>query len=297
MSVIEKAADCTGKTLGQFFNDELREAATNIVKKESEPPARPEDLVTDLVEKLKAELKDSQATELQSIREAIERRPTTLRGWLLKKNATTMYIAAVNKRFERVIQRSFIKPLSLRDYERNDNQFYLKSGRIGKLLTIQRDPELTQHGQIVIFTLHVHITSDDFWELHYPDKPYPTSHSFRFQGSYPYYVLHRHLGLFYGKLRGSQWLALDATVPEQTMITFLRDLLSTRVLPYLDRINSLDDILNELAGPSVHRMQMLAWLGRRDEAYVEFTKLIASRHQKGFRISIVNFAKRIGVIE
>ena len=32
--VIEKAAERTGKTLGQFFNDELREAATNVLKKE-----------------------------------------------------------------------------------------------------------------------------------------------------------------------------------------------------------------------------------------------------------------------
>lgn len=115
--------------------------------------------------------------------------------------------------------------------------------------------------------------------------------------SYPHIVLHRHLGHFYGKLRGSQSLALDATVPEQTMIVFLHDLLSTRILPYLDRINSIDDILNEFEVPSGSRMEMLAWLGRRDEAYAEFTKLMASRHQKGFRINLVRFAKRIGVIE
>jgi uncharacterized protein (DUF1778 family) len=83
--VIEKAAERTGKTLGQFFNDELREAATNVLKKGNQPPARPEDLVSDLVEKLKLELKDSQATELQSIREAIEKRPATLREWLFGK--------------------------------------------------------------------------------------------------------------------------------------------------------------------------------------------------------------------
>ena len=83
--VIEKATERTGKTLGQFFNDELREAATNVIKKGNQPPARAEDLVSDLVEKLKIELKDSQATELQSIREAIERRPASLREWLFGK--------------------------------------------------------------------------------------------------------------------------------------------------------------------------------------------------------------------
>jgi len=83
--VIEKAAERNGKTLGQFFNDELREAVTNLLKKGSQPPARPEDLVTDLVAKLKHELQDSQASELQSIREAIEKRPATLREWLFGK--------------------------------------------------------------------------------------------------------------------------------------------------------------------------------------------------------------------
>lgn len=83
--VIEKAAERTGKTLGQFFNDELREAATNILKKGNQSPARPEDLVSEQFERMKTELKDSQANELQSIREAIERRPATLREWVFGK--------------------------------------------------------------------------------------------------------------------------------------------------------------------------------------------------------------------
>jgi uncharacterized protein (DUF1778 family) len=83
--VIEKAAERMGKTLGQFFNNELREAATNILKKGNQPPARPEDLVSEQFERMKTELKDSQATELQSIREAIERRPATLREWVFGK--------------------------------------------------------------------------------------------------------------------------------------------------------------------------------------------------------------------
>jgi uncharacterized protein (DUF1778 family) len=83
--VIEKAAERMGKTLGQFFNDELREAATNILKKGNQPPARPEDLVSEQFERMKTELKDSQATELQSIREAIDRRPATLREWVFGK--------------------------------------------------------------------------------------------------------------------------------------------------------------------------------------------------------------------
>jgi hypothetical protein len=47
--------------------------------KGNQPPARAEDLVPDLVQKLKIELKICQATELQSIRESIEKRPASFR--------------------------------------------------------------------------------------------------------------------------------------------------------------------------------------------------------------------------
>lgn len=82
---IEKAAERSSKTLGQFFNTELREAAVNVLKKEYQSPARAEDLVGDLFEKLKTELRESQSSELQSIREAIEKRPASLREWLFGK--------------------------------------------------------------------------------------------------------------------------------------------------------------------------------------------------------------------
>ena len=84
---IEKAAERSGKTLGQFFNTELREAAANVLKKGGQPPARTEDLVGDLFEKIKTELRESQASELQSIREAIEKRPASLREWLFGKRS------------------------------------------------------------------------------------------------------------------------------------------------------------------------------------------------------------------
>ena len=85
--IIEKAADRSGKTLGQFFNDELREAASNLLKKGNQVPARPEDLVVDLFEKLRSELKAEQADELKTIREALERRPASLREWIFGKRS------------------------------------------------------------------------------------------------------------------------------------------------------------------------------------------------------------------
>ena len=53
-----------------------------------------------------------------------------------------MRLSVINDRFERVIERSFGYDLSVRGYERKDYHFYLKSGRVGGLVTVDRDFEL-----------------------------------------------------------------------------------------------------------------------------------------------------------
>lgn len=204
-----------------------------------------------------------------------------------------MYLSVIKNRFDRVVQASFVKLLSIRGYERKDNQFYLKSGRVGKLITIRRDHEHPYYRQVAIFTIHVEIFSDDFWEMSYPGEAIPILPS----QDHRYSTFHRTLGQFYSKLGGDRWLALDATVPEQTMSIYLCDLLQFRILPYLDRFDSVEDILAEFTTPSKNRMRMLAWLGRREEAHTELRKLIEIRHQKGYRIGLVESAKKIGIIK
>lgn len=204
-----------------------------------------------------------------------------------------MFLSVINDRFDRVINESIAKQLTTRGYERKDNQFYLKSGRVGKLLAVIRGLDHPHHGQVVMFTIRVKIASDDFWEMNHPDEDVPVMPS----EDYRYYVFKPPLGKFYNKLGGDRWLALDGTVPEQMMIGYLRDLLQVRILPYLDRFDSIEDILAEFPTPSTARMQMLARLGRREEAYAELRKLIAWRHQKGHRINMVRLAKQIGIID
>lgn len=205
-----------------------------------------------------------------------------------------MRISAINDRFERVIKHSFGQCLLARGYQQEGNQFYVKADRVGKLLTIKRDPDPVPYRHVTIFTIGVEIISDDFWEVSHPGQALP---SFPFQG-YHYSSLSRHLGQFFGKNRGSQWLALDVTIPEQMMTRYLRDLLQTRILPYLDGFNSIDDILKEYSrlGAFHARMLLLAHLGRKEEAREELKKLIASRHQLGFRMNMVKVAQQLGII-
>jgi len=43
-TVIEKAAKKKGQTIGEFFNTEIREHCTSIIKNKPEPPAAPQDI-------------------------------------------------------------------------------------------------------------------------------------------------------------------------------------------------------------------------------------------------------------
>ena len=174
-------------------------------------------------------------------------------------------ILPIDKKFDRVIDRSLVRLLTPRGYHREGSQFYFHSERVGKLITIHRELDHPHYRQVAIFTLRVQVASDDFWAFYHPNEP---NFFFPFPPHYPF-TLYRHLGSFYGKRRGDQWLSLDMLMPEEAMISYLRKLLSTRILPYLDGLNSIDNVLNayENGRPSSSRMQLLAWLGRRVEAH------------------------------
>lgn len=47
-TAIEKAAQRTGKTIGQYINEDLRQYAQDQIKKGSQPPARQEDIRSEL---------------------------------------------------------------------------------------------------------------------------------------------------------------------------------------------------------------------------------------------------------
>ena len=209
----------------------------------------------------------------------------------------------INVKFERIIQQSFGDLLLPKGYQRAENQFYLTSEGVGKLIAISRNDEHSYDGHIAIFTIKVHVLSDDFWAFNHPDKPHP-AFPFPPYPTWDYYLISRHLGYFYGKKWGDLYLAVDMLTPDEGMVTYLRTLLTTSILPYLDRINSVDDVLAEHSRRTLHgrskpsgiRMRMLAWLGRRDEAYSELKRLIASRHQRRFRTNLIETAQKFNII-
>ncbi|SFF34103.1 hypothetical protein [Spirosoma endophyticum] len=92
-TAFEKAAERRGKTIGQYLNEDLRQYAQEQLKKGNQPPARQEDLRTE-IDDLKSvvvrlaertELDNQRDEELRIIREAIQQRPTSFREWLFGK--------------------------------------------------------------------------------------------------------------------------------------------------------------------------------------------------------------------
>jgi hypothetical protein len=92
-TAFEKAAERSGKTIGQYLNEDLRQYAQEQLKKGNQPPARQEDLRTE-IDDLKtvitqlaqrSELENQRDEELRIIREAIQQRPASFREWLFGK--------------------------------------------------------------------------------------------------------------------------------------------------------------------------------------------------------------------
>lgn len=83
--IIEQGASHSGKTLGQFFNVELQEAAKALIGSSDALPVRFEDQLILLFAQLKADLQTQQAAELSAIRLAIDARPITFFDWFFGK--------------------------------------------------------------------------------------------------------------------------------------------------------------------------------------------------------------------
>lgn len=92
-TAFEKAAERSNKTIGQYLNEDLRQHAQEQLKKGNQPPARQEDLRTE-IDDLKTvitqlaqrtELDNQRDEELRIIREAIQQRPASFREWLFGK--------------------------------------------------------------------------------------------------------------------------------------------------------------------------------------------------------------------
>jgi hypothetical protein len=92
-TAFEKAAGRVGKTIGQYLNEDLRQYAHEQIKKGNQPPARQEDLRTEIddlrivITQLaqRTELDNQRDEELRIIREAIQQRPASFREWLFGK--------------------------------------------------------------------------------------------------------------------------------------------------------------------------------------------------------------------
>ena len=199
---------------------------------------------------------------------------------------------AIDTRFERVVFGTLSALLLPRKFQQVGHQFYQQTGRVGKLITVDRVFDPSSYLPVAVFTIRVRISSEDLWAMNHFDLDHPT---FPFPATYPY-AISRPLGKFFGKQRGDEWLALDLLQPEGNMVGYLRDLFITSILPYLDGINTLDDILNQDKRPSLWRMRTLALLGRQDEAYTEFRQLLDSRHQRPFRTRVIELAQQFGLV-
>lgn len=86
-TAFEKAAERVNKTIGQYLNEDLRQYAQEQLKKGDQPPARQEDLRTEIddLKTVIARLANQREEELRVIREAIDHRPSNLRQWLFGK--------------------------------------------------------------------------------------------------------------------------------------------------------------------------------------------------------------------
>ena len=195
----------------------------------------------------------------------------------------------VETKFDDLVHYPFHDLLKPVGYRKRRNSFYL-SAEIGKLISIQKSQSSTKDQ--IKFTVNLGLFSETYWQLlyNYTSQPVPV---------FPQVsecVHTKRLG--YNILAYTdQWHTIDQGTVMSELITQMETDLTQYILPYLDAVTSLDDLLKQLASASyLERMILLVSSSRMAEARLVLDQALAAQLQKSYKNIVLSRAKDLGLI-
>ncbi len=141
-------------------------------------------------------------------------------------------------KFDKIIKEGFYEILKPLGFKKKANNFYLKLETIGQIINVQKSSFGNKDS--ISFTINTGIFVPEYWLAFYnysgkglPD--YPTE---------PECLIRKRIG----NLRNQHdtWYYIKEQTDEQQLITEMRKNLTEFILPYFDRLNSTEEMLEEL---------------------------------------------------
>ncbi|WP_461102748.1 DUF4304 domain-containing protein [Spirosoma koreense] len=191
--------------------------------------------------------------------------------------------------FSALIRYPFHDLLKHQGYRKKRYSFY-RSTQIGKLINIQKSQASTRDQ--INFTINLGLFSESYWQLlyNYTAQPVPI---------FPQVsecVLTRRSEFIVD--HSDQWYSIDQETVMSELVAQMENNLTQYILPYLDAVKTLDDLLEELGSARyLERIILLATANRMAEAHLVLDQALADQVQKSYKSIVLSRAKDLGLIK
>jgi hypothetical protein len=192
-------------------------------------------------------------------------------------------------KFDKIIKNGFHEILKPLGFKKKANNFYLNLDTIGQIINIQKSSYGNKDS--ISFTINTGIFVPEYWLAfyNYSDKglpEYPTE---------PECLIRKRIG----NLRNQHdtWYDIDERIDEQQIIEEMKNNLTNFILPYFDRLNSTEKMLQELDKADM----MMSPLGKLivygefkqfDKAKREYEGLLKNKINPHFLMTVKEYGQK-----
>lgn len=197
-------------------------------------------------------------------------------------------------KFDKIIKEGFQEILKPLGFKKKGSNFYLKLDTIGQIINVQKS--LFGNKDNISFTINTGIFVPEYWLAfyNYSDKglpDYPTESEC---------LIRKRIG----DLRNQHdtWYHIKERTDDQQLIVEMRKNLSGFILPYFDRLNSNEKMLEELdkADMKITPLGKLIVYGefkQFDRAKREYEGLLNNKTNPHFLMTVKEYGQKYGLVK
>lgn len=195
-------------------------------------------------------------------------------------------------KFDKIIKDGFHEILKPLGFKKKANNFYLKLNTIGQIINVQKSAFGNKDS--ISFTINTGIFVPEYWLAfyNYSDKglpDYPTE---------PECFIRKRIG----NLRNQHdtWYYIKERTDEQQLIDEMKKNLTNFILPYFDRLNSTEKMLQELDKADImmtplDKLIIYGELKQFDKAKREYEELLNNKANPHFLMTVKEFGQKYGL--
>jgi hypothetical protein len=196
------------------------------------------------------------------------------------------------KKFDRVIKEGFQELLKPIGFKKKANNFYLQLDGIGQIINVQKS--LFGNRDSISFTINTGIFFPEYWLAfhNYSNKglpEYPTE---------PECLIRKRIGAL--RKKHGTWYEIKERTDEDQLISEMSANITNFILPYFERLNSMEKMLQELESADMilvplGKLITYGELKQFDKAKSEFETLLRKKTNPYFLERVKEFGQKYGL--